>query len=84
MLSITLTNHFQKILGLMGKRTPLIAILEYPQPTFVSIHTWFMYYPINLYYLDENYDLIETKMNLKPFSYYIPGNKARYVVEVPV
>ena len=80
---ITFTTHFQHLVGLMLRKHPTIAILEYPQPQIIPIHTWFMFYTINLYYLNENYDLIETKQNLRPFSHYTPRNKSIYVVEVP-
>ena len=76
-------TRIQHILGLMFCRTPTIAILQFNKPLQVIIHIWFMFYAIDIYYIDNNSKIIETKSNLKPFSHYKPKHKAKYIVEIP-
>ena len=49
----------------------------------LTIHTWFMLYPIDLYFLDKNKDVIEVKRDMKPFRVYQSRCKAHYLLEVP-
>ena len=43
---------------------------------------FFVFYKIDVLYLDENKKVIEIKKNFKPFSSYTPKNKAKYVIEL--
>ena len=47
------------------------------------IHMFFVFYPIDVYWLDKNKNIIEKRENVKPFTIAIPKNKARYIVEIP-
>ena len=83
MNSIICKTRLQQALGLMFHRTPAIAILQFNRPLKATIHTWFMFYAIDIYFYDSNDNLIEIKKNLKPFSHYTPEHKAKYIIEVP-
>lgn len=48
-----------------------------------SIHMWFVFFPINVIFLNSNKKIVDIKQNLKPFSYYSPKKKARYIIELP-
>ena len=84
MKAITLTTKLAHLRGLMFRITPTIAIFQFNKPQKVSIHTWFMLYPINVYFLDSDAQLIKTKLNLRPFSHYNPGIRSQYIVEIPI
>ncbi len=84
MNTITCKTRFQQLIGLMFRRNPTIAILQFNRPLKATIHTWFMFYAIDIYFYNSNDELIETKKNLKPFSYYKSNSKAKYILEVPV
>jgi uncharacterized membrane protein (UPF0127 family) len=45
------------------------------------IHGLFVFFPLKLYFLDENYNILE-KGELKPFGFYLPKVKAKWLVEV--
>jgi uncharacterized protein len=53
--------------------------LELPK-TKVEIHTWFVFFPIDLFFLDENYQIIE-KASMVPWRIYLPKKNAKYLLE---
>ena len=73
-------NYFKRLIGLMFKRDidyGLLIVLKYGS----AIHTCFMFFTIDAYFLDEN-RIIFDKVSLKPWKYYRPSKKAKYVLEV--
>jgi len=38
---------------------------------------------MDVLFLDSDRNIIEIKENLKPFRWYFPRNKARYIIELP-
>jgi uncharacterized membrane protein (UPF0127 family) len=54
-------------------------ILELPKKK-VDIHSFFMFFPISLYFLDECFRVIETA-DLTPWKVYLPKNRPKYVLE---
>ena len=49
----------------------------------VSLHMIFVFFPIDVLYLDKNKKVIEMKKDFKPFSFYIPKKRAKYILELP-
>lgn len=77
----TCTNLLEKAIGLMFSK-PKNALFKLNPNKKQTIHSWFVFYPITLLYLNKEKELIE-KHKLKPFSYYTPKNKAKYLIETP-
>ncbi|MBR0270940.1 MAG: DUF192 domain-containing protein [Methanobrevibacter sp.] len=72
-------SYFKRLLGLMFKKDidyGLLFILKYGS----SIHTCFMRFTIDAYFLDENKVIID-KTTLKPWKFYSPSKKAKYILE---
>ncbi|MCB9358695.1 DUF192 domain-containing protein [Candidatus Woesearchaeota archaeon] len=72
-----------KALGLMFKaevKEPLIFI--FLEDKLVPLHMWFVFTAIDVIYLDKRKKIIEIKENFKPFTFYNPKKKARFVVEL--
>lgn len=72
-------NYIKRLIGLMFKKDidyGLVFILKYGS----SVHTCFMRFTIDVYFLDEN-KIIFDKVTLKPWKYYKASKKARYVLE---
>lgn len=72
-------NYFKRLIGLMFKKDidyGLIFILRYGS----SIHTCFMRFNIDVYFLDENKEIYD-KTTLKPWKFYRPSKKAKYILE---
>ena len=73
-------NYFKRLIGLMFKKDidyGLLIILKYGS----TIHTCFMRFAIDIYFLDEN-KIVFDKVTLKPWKYYKTSEKAKYVFEV--
>ena len=49
----------------------------------ISLHMFFVFFPIDVLYLDRNKKVVEIKENFRPFSFYTPRNKAMYIIELP-
>jgi uncharacterized membrane protein (UPF0127 family) len=47
-----------------------------------SIHTFFMFFPIDVLFLDENFSVVKKLENLKPNLLVFPFKKAKFVVEL--
>ncbi len=47
-----------------------------------AITMFFVFFPIDIIFLDENKKIVELKENIKPFSNYYSKNEAKYVVEL--
>ena len=68
--------------GLMFKTKvtkPLVFFFD--KEKIVSLHMWFVFMPIDVIFLDSNKNIVEILEDFKPFSYYNPKNKAKYVIE---
>ncbi len=76
-------NIFSKSLGLMfsKKITPLIFSFE--KEKIIPLHMFFVFYPIDVLFLNKNKIVVEIKKNLGPFSFYTPKNKSMFIIELP-
>jgi uncharacterized membrane protein (UPF0127 family) len=68
--------------GLMFSRKRK-CVLAFDKERIVPLHTWFVFFPIKVEFLDSSKRLVERAV-MQPFSTYTPKMKARYVVETPV
>ena len=49
-----------------------------------SIHMFFVFFPIDIIWLDKNLRIVDYKQNVKPFTFLVNPNKpAKYVLELP-
>ncbi|HLC52364.1 MAG TPA: DUF192 domain-containing protein [Candidatus Nanoarchaeia archaeon] len=68
--------------GLMFRR-PQDLVMIFKKPKGISLHMFFVFYPIDVFLLKENKEVIEIKRNFKPFTIYKSKNKAKYIIETP-
>jgi uncharacterized membrane protein (UPF0127 family) len=61
--------------------TGYIFVLD--KPARIKLHTFMVFFPIDVLFLNENRIVIEIKENLRPFMFYSSKNKIKYVVELP-
>ena len=79
-IKITCANtFFKRFIGLMGKKDIDYAILFYNLKGS-SVHTHFMKFDIDVYFLDKNKVIFE-KACLKPWKFYKPKKRAYYILE---
>ncbi len=72
-------TFFKRFKGLMGKNDFEDALL-FTNLTDSSIHTMFMRFEIDIYFLDKN-KIIYDKVSLKPWRFYKPKKRAAYILE---
>ena len=75
-------NWFKKFRGLMfSKRRNLLFDLGKETKLGAIIHTFFVFFPIKVYWLNSLKEIVDYKL-VKPFRIGIPSGKARYIVEI--
>lgn len=81
--SRSLTSALSKGLGLMFRSKPNDTgwIFEFAKERIISLHMFFVFFPIDVLWLDKNKKVVELKKNFRPFTFYTPSKKARYVLE---
>ncbi|MBL7148326.1 MAG: DUF192 domain-containing protein [Nanoarchaeota archaeon] len=78
-------TSWSKFKGLMfSKKLNKVLIFINKKEKNTPIHMLFVFYPIDVIWLNSKKEVIKIKRNLKPFSYINPKVKAKYVLEVPV
>ncbi len=66
--------------GLMfRKKQNLVMVFRNEQK--VSIHNFFVFYPIDLVFLNEKREVVEIKRDFKPFCFYKSKERAKYLIE---
>lgn len=74
-------SWFSQLRGLMfSKRKNLVFVFD--RERRVSLHNWFVFFPIDALFLDSGKRIVEIKKGLRPFGFYFAKKKARYVIEV--
>lgn len=68
-------------LGLMFSRKKT-AVFEFHCEKKVSLHTFFVFFTITVLFLNADKKIVEQTI-MKPFSFYAPKNKAKYIIELP-
>ena len=79
-------NVFCKAFGFMFRFKTLehALVFIFKNERRADLHMLFVFFPIDVLFLDKNRKVIDIKKDFKPFSYYAPKAKAKYVVELPV
>ena len=68
--------------GLMFSK-PKTLLFCFKTQRRVLIHNWFVFFPIDLIFLDQNKRIVETKRELSPFSWYKSRELASFLIEKP-
>ena len=73
---------FSKFIGLrFSRRMRESLVFVFEKERKVSLDMFFVFYPIDVLWLDEDKKVVGIKENFKPFSFTF-GKKARYVLEL--
>ena len=78
-----ITSLLGKAKGLMFTLRPKTLIFASDREEHVPLHMWFVFYPIDVLYLDKKKRIIEVKEGFLPFTVHIPEVRSWYVVELP-
>mgnify|MGYP001571234577 CR=1 FL=1 len=82
--SIFIDDILSKFIGLMfSKKIRVPLIFRFNEEKMISLHMLFVFYPIDVLFLDKNKIVVDKKENFKPFTFYKSKKKAMYAVELP-
>ena len=73
-----------KFTGLMfslKQKSPLI--FKFNREQVISLHMVFVFYPIDVLFLDKNKVVVDFKENFNPFTFYSSKRKSMYAIELP-
>jgi len=75
---------FAKFFGLMFTTRKVGGmVFRFSEDVNHWLHMFFVFYPIDILFLNKKFRVVEIKKNFKPFTVYFPKNSYRYVVEMP-
>ncbi len=57
-------------------------IMFFDKEISISLHNFFVFYPIDLLILNKEKKIIEIKRNFKPFTFYSSKKKGKYLIEL--
>ncbi len=67
--------------GLMFRKKQNL-IMVFPKEKKISLHMFFVFFPIDVLILDKNKKIVEIKRNFMPFTFWNSTKKGKYVVEL--
>ncbi|MBI2668030.1 DUF192 domain-containing protein [Candidatus Woesearchaeota archaeon] len=77
-------NPILQFIGLrFSRKTNKIIVFELFNESKINsiIDTFFVFYAINVIWLDKNKKVVDIRNNVKPFSFAIPKKRSKYVIE---
>jgi len=79
-------NFFKHGMGLTFRfpKKPFAYVFVFKKPVKLAITMWFVFYPIDIVFLNEDNVVVEIVKNLRPFSNYFPKKHFNYFVEFPI
>lgn len=82
--ALVCNSVWAKLRGLMFRSQIIPLLFVFSQSQKVSLHSWFVFKSFDVFFLDENFCVVEFKKNFRPFSLYFSKNLALYAFECPV
>lgn len=77
-------DDFSKAIGLMfSEKQDKVLVFKFDKEKIISLHMFFVFYPIDVLFLDKNKIVVDKKESFKPFTIYNSRKKAMYAVELP-
>ncbi|RME53750.1 DUF192 domain-containing protein [Candidatus Woesearchaeota archaeon] len=74
-------NPLAQARGNMFRTAPKNLLFTFPTPRRVTIHMFFVFFPLHIIYLDEQNNVID-KAHLRPFQWHTPSAPAKRVLEL--
>ena len=74
-----------KFIGLMlSKNEKKTLVFEFAEEQNIALHMFFVFYPIDVIFLDKNKAVVDKKENFLPFTFYTSKKMAVYAIELPI
>ena len=74
-------SAWRKAKGLMFSRKKNLMFI-FDDEKERSLHMLFVFFPIDVLFLDKNKKIVEIKKDFKPFTFYKSKKEAQYIVEL--
>lgn len=82
--SIFIDGIFSKFIGLMfSKKQNKALIFKFNKEKIISLHMFFVFYRIDVLFLNKNKVVVDKTENFRPFTFYKSKKKAMYAIELP-
>lgn len=65
------------------RKTDKALIFVFDREKIINLHMFFVFFPIDVLWLDKNKKVVQIKEHLKPFRIIIAKKSAKYIVELP-
>ncbi len=75
-------SFISKAIGLMFALKPRNLLFVFDSEEIHSLHMLFVFFPIDVVFLDKNKKVVEINESFKPFTFYRPRKKAMYILEM--
>ncbi len=77
------TGIISKFMGLMfTKKQNESLIFAFSKEHKIALHMLFVFYPIDVLFLDKNKVVVDKKESFKPFAFYASKAMAKYAIEL--
>ena len=77
-------SSFSKFVGLMfSANMDKALIFEFNDEKKIRLHMLFVFYPIDVLFLDKEKSVVDMKENFRPFSAYSSKRESMYAIELP-
>jgi hypothetical protein len=79
-------SFWRRLRGLMFRRrfpSGKAMFFKFKKPGRHGVHMSFMWFPIDLVYLDSGFKVVEVRARLKPWRVHWPKAAAKYLIELP-
>ncbi|MBI2576022.1 DUF192 domain-containing protein [Candidatus Woesearchaeota archaeon] len=77
------SSPLSKSRGLMFSPKPKTLLFTWPKEKKIPLHMLFVFFPIDVLFLDKERKVVELKEDFLPFRFYFPAKKAQYIIEAP-
>ena len=74
-------NFWSQIRGLMFKKKQNLVMI-FPKERIISLHNFFVFYPLEIIILDQNKKVVEIRKNFRPFTFWTSSEKGQYLIEL--
>lgn len=77
------TSYLSRAIGLMFSPNARPLLFIFSKEGKYPLHMWFVFFPIDVVFLDKEKKIVELKQGFLPFTLYAPKKKAKYILELP-
>jgi len=74
-------NFFQKSIGMMFRKEATDLLFTFDKDVDFSVWTPFVNFPIDVFFLDGKYNVLEARKAMQPWKFHSPKGKYRYFFE---